>query len=136
MNFSTLARACLPIALVAMPAIAAAPSPDLARLKAHLTAVQTMTANFTQTDDKGRVDSGTLQMKRPGRIRFAYAGGDVLLVANGKSLTFIDYSVGQKSSWPLGRTPLGPLLSSSPDFTGKAEIIPNPDDRIVVAGAK
>jgi len=137
MTFTTMARALVPAALIAAaPAMAAAPSPDLARLKAHLTAVQTMTANFTQTDDKGRVDSGTLQMKRPGRIRFAYAGGDVLLVANGKSLSFIDYSVGQKSSWPLGRTPLGPLLSSSPDFNGKAEILPSNDSRVVVARAK
>ena len=136
MTPSTLARALLPIALVATPTVAAAPSPDLARLKAHLSAVQTMTANFTQTDARGRTDSGTLQMKRPGRIRFEYGGGDVLLVANGKTLTFIDYAVGQKSSWPLGRTPLGPLLSSSPDFNGKAEILPNPDNRIVVARAK
>jgi len=136
MTPSTLARALLPIALVATPTMAAAPSPDLARLKAHLSSVQTMTANFTQTDAKGRTDSGTLQMKRPGRIRFEYGGGDVLLVANGKTLTFVDYAVGQKSSWPLGRTPLGPLLSSSPDFNGKAEILPNPDNRIVVARAK
>ena len=137
MNFSTtVARALVSAALVAAPATAAAPSPDLARLKAHLGSVQTMTANFTQTDAKGRTDSGTLQMKRPGRIRFEYGGGDVLLVANGKTLTFVDYAVGQKSSWPLGRTPLGPLLSSSPDFNGKAEILPNPDNRIVVARAK
>jgi outer membrane lipoprotein-sorting protein len=122
--------------LAAGPVSAATPSPDLARLKAHLTAVQTMTAQFTQTDDKGQVDTGTLQMKRPGRIRFAYTGGDVLLVANGKTLTFIDYSVGQKSSWPLGRTPLGPLLSNSPDFNGKAEILPSNDSRVVVARAK
>src|SRR6476620_308630 len=133
---TTLARVFVTAALVAAPATAAAPSPDLARLKAHLTAVQTMTANFTQTDAKGRSDGGTLQMKRPGRIRFEYNGGDVLLIANGKTLTFVDYSVGQKSSWPLGRTPLGPLLSDSPDFNGKAEIIPNPDNRIVVARAK
>jgi outer membrane lipoprotein-sorting protein len=136
MTFSTLARACLPIALVATPSLAAAPSPDLARLKAHLSAVQTMTANFTQTDARGRTETGTLQMKRPGRIRFEYGGGDVLLVANGKTLTFLDYSVGQKSSWPLGRTPLGPLLSASPDFNGKAEILPSDNYRVVVARAK
>jgi len=137
MNFSTtVARALLPLALAAAPAIAAAPSPDLARLKAHLGSVQTMTANFTQTDAKGRSDNGTLQMKRPGRIRFEYNGGDVLLVANGKTLSFIDYSVGQKSSWPLSRTPLGPLLSASPDFNGKAEILPSNDSRVVVARAK
>jgi len=136
MTFSTLARACLPIALVATPSLAAAPSPDLARLKAHLSAVQTMTANFTQTDARGRTETGTLQMKRPGRIRFEYGGGDVLLVANGKTLSFIDYAVGQKSSWPLGRTPLGPLLSNSPDFNGKAEILPSNDGRVVVARAR
>ena len=136
MTFSTLARACLPIALVATPTLAAAPSPDLARLKTHLSAVQTMTADFSQTDAKGRTETGTLQMKRPGRIRFEYGGGDVLLVANGKTLTFLDYSVGQKSSWPLGRTPLGPLLSASPDFNGKAEILPSDNDRVVVARAK
>ena len=138
MTFTTkLARVLVPIALVAAaPVLAAAPSPDLARLKAHLAAVQTMTSNFTQTDDKGRVETGTLQMKRPGRIRFEYNGGDVLLVANGKTLAFIDYSVGQKSSWPLGRTPLGPLLSDSPDFNGKAEILPSADNRVVVARAR
>lgn len=134
---TTFARALLPAAMIAAAsALAAAPSPDLARLKAHLAAVQTMTANFTQTDARGRVENGSLQMKRPGRVRFAYSGGDLLLVANGKTLTFIDYSVGQKSSWPLSRTPLGPLLSSSPDFNGKAQILPSTDNRVVVARAR
>jgi outer membrane lipoprotein-sorting protein len=138
MSFTTnFARALVPAALAAaVPAVAAAPSADLTRLKAHLTGVQTMTADFTQTDAKGRVETGTLQMKRPGRIRFGYSGGDVLLVADGKRLTFVDYSVGQKSSWPLSRTPLGPLLSGSPDFNGKAEILPSNDSRVVVARAK
>ena len=95
-----------------------------------------MTANFTQTDAKGRTDRGTLQLKRPGRIRFEYSGGDLLLVADGSKLSFIDYQVGQKSSWPLSRTPLGPLLSGSPDFNGKAEILPSADSRVVVARAK
>ena len=137
MRFATnAARALLPVAmLVAAPAVAAE-SADLARLKAHLTAVQTMTANFTQTDAKGRTAHGTLQLKRPGRVRFEYSGGDLLLVADGKRLTFLDYTVGQKSSWPLSRTPLGPLLSGSPDFNGKAEILPSTDSRVVVARAK
>jgi outer membrane lipoprotein-sorting protein len=134
---TSFARALVPVALVAAaPALAATPSPDLARLKEHLTAVQTMTANFTQTDARGQVSTGTLQMKRPGRICFEYRGGDLLIVADGKRLTFLDYSVGQKSSWPLSRTPLGPLLSGSPDFNGKAEILPSIDNRVVVARAK
>ena len=102
MLMKTFARALVPAVIAAaVPASAAAPSPDLARLKAHLSGVQTMTANFTQTDARGRAATGTLQMKRPGRIRFQYGGNDLLLVADGKRLTFLDYTVGQKSSWPL-----------------------------------
>jgi outer membrane lipoprotein-sorting protein len=130
------ARAVVPVAILAAAPAAAADSADLAKLKAHLTAVQTMTANFTQTDAKGRTSAGTLQLKRPGRVRFEYSGGDLLLVADGSKLNFIDYTVGQKNSWPLGRTPLGPLLSASPDFNGKAEILPSTDSRVVVARAK
>ena len=135
-SMTTFARVLLPAAILAAAPAAAADSPDLARLKTHLTAVQTMTANFTQTDAKGRTDTGTLQLKRPGRVRFEYSGGDLLLVADGKKLSFLDYQVGQKSSWPLGKTPLGPLLSASPDFNGKAEILPSTDSRVVVARAR
>ena len=137
MTLKSFARALAPMVLIAAaPAVAAEQSPDLAELKAHLSGVQTMTANFTQTDAKGQVATGTLEMKRPGRVRFAYSGGDLLLVADGQRLTFLDYSIGQKSSWPLGRTPLGPLLSGSTDFNGKAEILPSADSRVVVARAK
>jgi len=137
MTFSTkLARALLTGAIVAAAPAAAADSPDLAKLKAHIGSVQTMTANFTQTDARGRSAAGTLQLRRPGKVRFQYGSGDLLLVADGKRLNFIDYQVGQKSSWPLGRTPLGALLSSSPDFNGKAEVLPSNDPRVVVARAK
>ena len=139
MTFSTnFARALMPVAILAAaaPAAAAPESADLAKLKAHISAVQTMTANFVQTDAKGRSAAGTLQLKRPGRVRFQYGSGDLLLVADGKRLYFLDYQVGQKSSWPLSSTPLGPLLSGSPDFNGKAQILPNNDARILVARAK
>lgn len=138
MTFSTtLARALTPVAIIAAatPA-AAAESADLAKLKSHISSVQTMTADFVQTDAKGRSAAGTLQLKRPGRVRFQYGSGDLLLVADGKRLYFLDYQVGQKSSWALGSTPLGPLLSSSPDFNGKAQVLPNKDTRILVARAK
>ena len=96
MSFAiNLARWAIPVALIASAPAMAAESPDLAKLKAHLSSVQTMTAKFTQTDAKGRVETGTLQMKRPGRVRFEYSGGDVLLVADGKRLTFLDYQVGR-----------------------------------------
>ncbi len=138
MTFTTIvARALFAIALViAAPALAASNAADMAHLKAHIGSVHTMTANFTQSDARGRSSSGTLQLERPGKVRFQYSGGDLLLVANGKTLTFIDYTVGQKSSWPLGRTPLGVLLSDSPNLKGRAEIVPGKDPRVVSVRAR
>jgi len=131
------ARALVPvtIAAAATPALAAV-SPDMARLRAHITSVQTMTANFTQTDARGRSAAGKLLLKRPGKVRFQYGSNDLLLVANGKTLTFIDYQVGQKSSWPLNRTPLGVLLSGSPDLKGRAEVVPSKDPQVVTVRAR
>lgn len=137
MTFTTkFARALLTATIVAAAPATAAESPDLAKLKAFISSVHTMTANFVQTDSRGRSAAGTLEMQRPGHVRFQYGSGDLLLVADGSRLYFLDYQVGQKSSWPLDKTPLGPLLSGSPDFEGKAQVLPNSDSRILVARAR
>jgi len=133
MNF---ARALAPVALVAAAVPAQAQSSDLGKVQAHLKAVQSMTANFVQTDAKGRSARGTLQLKRPGRIRFEYQGQKVLLVGNGSKLNFVDYEVGQKSSWDLNKTPLGILLSDRPDVARIAKIIPQKDPRVLLVRAK
>ena len=138
MTFRTkLARALVPAAIVvaAAPA-AAADSPDMARLRAHIGAVHTMTASFVQTDSRGRTSAGKMQLKRPGKVRFQYGSGDLLLVANGKTLTLLDYQVGQKSSWPLNRTPRGVLLSNSPDLKGRAQIVPSGNSNVVSVRAR
>jgi len=138
MSFPThFLRAVAPAAIVAIAApSAAAENPDLAKVQAHVTAVDTMTANFVQTDAKGRSAAGTLQLKRPGRIRFQYGSGDLLLVGTGGKLIFLDYQVGQKNSWDLDKTPLGILLSANPDLKRIARVQSNPDQRILVVRAK
>jgi outer membrane lipoprotein-sorting protein len=137
MSFSTrFARALVPVAVIAAPVAAhASESSDMALVKAHLRGVDSMTANFTQTDSKGRVLTGTLQLKRPGRIRFDYGKTNILVVADGKKLTFIDYDVGQKSSWDLNKTPLGVLLSSDPDLDRIAHIQKSESPNVVVVRA-
>ncbi len=138
MTFPTkLARALLPVAVVAIAVPAsAADSPDMAPLKAHIMSVHTMTANFVQTDARGRSSAGKMDLERPGKVRFEYGSGDLLLVSNGSTLTLIDYQVGQKSGWPLNRTPLGVLLSSSPDLKGRAQIVPSSDPNVVSVRAR
>ncbi len=133
------ARALAPVAAVALLAapVAAASNPDLTKVEVHLAATQSMTANFLQTDSKNRSIRGTLQIKRPGRIRFEYGGGaNMLLVGNGKTLTFIDYDVGQKSSWPVEKSPLSVLLSSSPDLQRIATVVGTKDPRVLLIRAR
>ncbi|MEO6198923.1 MAG: outer membrane lipoprotein carrier protein LolA [Sphingomicrobium sp.] len=130
------ARALLPVAILAAAPALAAQSADMALLGSHLTAVKTMSADFNQTDARGRTAGGTLQLKRPGKVRFAYSSGDLLLVADGSKLTFVDYQVGQKSSWPLSKTPLGVLLSGSPNLKGKAEVMPSADPNVMIVRAR
>ena len=136
-TFSSRALAPLAaVALLAAPAVAAT-NPDLARVEAHLAASQSMTANFIQTDSRNRSLRGTLQIKRPGRIRFEYGGGaNSLLVSNGKNLTFVDYEVGQKSSWPIDKSPLSVLLSGNPYLQRIARIVPTKDARVLLVRAR
>ena len=133
-----LMRALAPVAVVALAAPAlAATSGQLKSVETSLAATGSMTASFVQTDGKGRQMAGTLTLKRPGKIRFAYGGGvNMLLVANGKTLNFIDYDVGQKSSWPIGKSPLAVLLSPNPDLARIARIMPSENKQVIVVRAR
>ena len=137
MSFSnSLARALAPVAIVALAAPAQAQSNDLSKVETHLAQVQSMTANFRQTDQKGRSSAGTLQLKRPGRIRFEYSGGDLLLIGTGGKLWFLDYTVGQSNNWSLSKTPLGILLAANPDIRRIAQVMPQSDSRILLVRAR
>lgn len=118
----------LPALIAAAPAV----SPDLAKVRAHLAAVQSMTATFAQTDRYGKTLNGTLSLKRPGKIRFQYEKGvPILVVADGNSLWFLDYSVKQKQRWPIGGSPLGVLLDPNKDISRFAKMIPTADPSIL-----
>jgi chaperone LolA len=125
--------ALVPAIVLAMPqAIAAAPAP-LAQVQAHLQAVDTMTANFTQTDRRGEVRNGTLILKKPGRIRFEYQGGPrMLLVGDGKQVYFIDYQVKQVSRLPIANSPYSVLLGANPDLNRIARVIRDDPQTIVI----
>lgn len=141
MTFTSVsARLLAPVAAVAMvggtAAVAQSANP-LRQVESHLAATQSMTANFVQTDAKNRSLRGTLQLKRPGKIRFAYGGGaNMLLVGNGKTLSFIDYDVGQKSSWNIANSPLSVLLAPKPDLNRIARVLPSQDPRVLLVRAR
>ena len=132
----------LAIPIVAAGAMIAAPAtaqkkPSIAQVETHLRGTSAMTANFTQTDGKNRSVSGTLYLKRPGKVRFDYGkNANMLMVSDGSNLHFIDYEVGQKSSWKIKDSPLSVLLESNPDLDRIARIVPSKDDRVVIVRAR
>lgn len=112
--------------VVAVPATAQAQTGDLAAVQAHLRAVDSMTAAFSQTDRAGKVLNGTLTLKKPGKIRFQYEKGvPILIVGDGKAIWFLDYSVGQRSRWPIADSPLGVLIDPNRNIARYAKVVPS-----------
>ena len=137
-RLATLALLAAPLTAAALlpgPVLAQAASP-LAQVSAHLKAVDTMTANFTQSGRNGQTLDGKLTLKRPGKIRFQYGPGvPMLIVADGKSLTMVDYQVKQVSRWPIGNSPLSVLLDPNKNLAKVAKLLPS-DDRVVLLQAR
>jgi outer membrane lipoprotein-sorting protein len=123
------------IAAVTMSApapLAAQATGDLAAVQRHLQSVTTMHADFSQSDRNGKVLTGVLTLKKPGKLRFQYQKGvPILIVAESGALTFIDYSVKQVQRWPIKNSPLGVLLDPSRDITRYAKLVPGFDNRLV-----
>jgi outer membrane lipoprotein-sorting protein len=101
---------------LAPPAAAQAGNADLDSAVTALRAISTMKADFNQIDRAGNVASGTMTLKRPGKIRFDYGkDSDLLVVSNGRSLYMVDYEVNQVERWPIKNSPLGALLDPTRD---------------------
>ena len=136
MLLRAIALSALPLGLAAAvtasaPAVAQGQN-GLAEVQAHLRAVTSMTANFTQTDRRGRTLSGTMALKRPGKIRFEYRNARMLIVADGRRLTFIDADVDQRQSWPIGDSPLSVLLDPSRDLSRYATVVRNDANTLMI----
>ena len=133
MKFRSFAWMMAPVALVmSVPSSAQTKGDQMARVVAHMKAVGTMTANFTQTDRNGQSLSGKLLLKRPGHIRFEYQKGiPLLIVADGRALTMIDYEVKQVQRWPIRNSPLAALLDPGQDLARFGKLVPTSTDDVI-----
>ncbi len=126
LRFRAFALAAAPLALAVLapaPVVAQAPT-GLAQVQAHLRAVTSMTANFTQTDRRGRSLSGTMSLKRPGKIRFDYGrSANMLIVGDGRALTFVDNDARDVQRWPINDSPLSVLLNPNQDLSRFARVV-------------
>ena len=107
-------------------------SADLDRAVAALRGISTMRADFTQTDRSGNMATGTMTLKRPGKIRFDYGtDSDLLVVSNGRSLYLVDYEVNQVQRWPIRNSPLGALLDPNRDVKQFGTLIPTGSSDVI-----
>ena len=128
-----LAVATLPAASLVLPAPAMAQTnaASLDQVVKALRSITTLKADFTQTGRNGQTLGGTLTLKNPGKIRFAYDDVNMLVVSNGKALTLVDYDVRQVERWPISDSPLGALLDPSRDVKRYGKLLPTPDRDVV-----
>lgn len=121
----------VPLIFLALSAPAWATSLDDIALS--LKGTTSFAADFAQADAYGRVLTGKFWLARPGKVRFQYDKARMLLVGDGRTLSFIDYEVKQVSQWPVRRTPLQILLAAEPNLAPIARITADTPDGVEVA---
>lgn len=111
-----------PEAPVAKPS--AADAKDLEKVQTYLKNIRTLQARFQQVAPNGQVSTGTMSLEKPGKLRFQYAPpSPLLVVADGKVITLIDYELRQVTRWPINDTPLRPLVRSDFIFGEDVEVL-------------
>lgn len=109
-----LTSAALALGLMALtPLAAAAQKLPLGDISAYLNKLQTAKGAFTQINDDGSISTGTIYIKRPGKIRFEYNPPETALVIAGSNtvVIFDKKSNEPAQSYPLSRTPLSIILA-------------------------
>ncbi|WP_378947471.1 outer membrane lipoprotein carrier protein LolA [Paracoccus sp. R86501] len=121
MNIRTLALAPALIIGLAFPALAE--RIPLSQISNYLNQMTTLTSEFTQINPDGTVSTGTVYIKRPGRVRFEYDNDNTLVLASGGNVAVFDSkSNGGPQQYPLSQTPLSIILDANVDL-GRANMV-------------
>lgn len=96
----------------------------LAAISKYLNGLSTVEAQFTQVNADGSIGTGTIYIKRPGRVRFEYAPPDkALVLANSGNVAIFDTKSNQApEQYPLSKTPLSLILAKDVDL-GRAKMV-------------
>lgn len=97
---------------------------DLARVDAALNGTSSFTGRFTQYGSDGTVQGGTVELQRPGRMRFEYdAPNPLLIVSDGVTLVYHDKALDTFDRVPLSATPFDYFLKENVDLARDTEVI-------------
>jgi outer membrane lipoprotein-sorting protein len=114
-----LTSAALALGLLALtPLAAAAQKLPLGEISSYLNKLQTAQGEFTQINDDGSISTGTIYIKRPGKVRFEYNPPEsALVVAGSNTVVIYDKKSNEPAqSYPLSRTPLSIILARNVDL--------------------
>lgn len=96
--------------------IPGSPAAALNWINVYLNSIDQLTASFVQTSPGGR-STGTLFLKRPGQLQFAYAPPSSLeVVSDGRSVAVRDRKLRTNDVYPIGQTPLKFLIQDEFDL--------------------
>jgi outer membrane lipoprotein-sorting protein len=91
---------------------------------AALTAANTATGKFIQTNADGTITTGTFALNRPGRMRFDYDDpSPILIVSNGTTVAMEDSELETIDRAPIGSTPLALILSTDLNVDEDVEVL-------------
>jgi hypothetical protein len=111
-TFSMMRRLALAATLALAPLAAAAQELSLQEISNHLNSFRTGQGGFTQVNADGSLSTGTIYIKRPGRIRFEYNENDSMFIAGaGRSPSSMPAAMRGPSA---SRSPRRRSRSSSP----------------------
>ncbi|MFT4716362.1 MAG: outer membrane lipoprotein-sorting protein [Paracoccaceae bacterium] len=96
----------------------------IADISAFLNNLETAQGRFTQINPDGTISTGSVYIKRPGRMRFDYDAPDpALVIAGGGAVAIFDRKSNEPpQQFPLKRTPLSVILKRDVDL-GTANMI-------------
>lgn len=116
--------------LLLLPFPAAAEKVPLADLSEYLNSLTTVEADFTQVNADGTISTGTIYIKRPGRVRFEYGPPDrSLVIAGGQNVAIFDTKSNQPpEQYPLKRTPLNLILAENIDLGRTKMVVGHSED--------
>ena len=110
--------------IAARPALAQQLS--LNAISSYLNGIETAQSSFTQVNDDGTLATGTLYIRRPGRMRFEYdPPTDLLVMAGAGQVGIFDgkSNVGTAERYPLSRTPLNLILERNVDLARRNMVV-------------
>ncbi len=120
----------MPLLWVALSLPVSAEKLSLNRISAYLNKFTTAQGGFTQINNDGTISTGTIFIKRPGRVRFEYNPPDKSLVmAGGGQVAIFDGKSNQgPEQYPLKRTPLNLILQKNVNLARAKMVVAHTSD--------